>query len=119
MIERVLENLIKNSLKHTPSGGKVALTLAPREKGVEVKVSDTGCGIAQEDLPYIFERFYQPHQERVNGGSEGVGLGLAISRRIVELHGSHIAVSSAADRGTVFTFDLPIEGGVVALEASA
>jgi two-component system, OmpR family, sensor kinase len=108
MIERVLENLIRNALRHTPAGGAVRLLLTPRETGVEVRVSDTGCGICAEDMPYIFDRFYQPHQERES--AEGVGLGLAIARRILELHGSHIGASSEPQRGATFTFSLPVAG---------
>ena len=111
MIERVFENLIKNSLRHTPSGGTVTLALTPCDDAVRVKVIDTGCGISEEDLPYIFDRFYQPHQERDNGGRAGVGLGLAITSRIIELHGSTIEVISRINEGTVFSFDLPTRGG--------
>lgn len=110
MIERVLENPIKNSLAHTPGGGEVRLSLAPGAGGVAVEVSDTGCGIAEEDMPFIFERFYQPHQARRNG--DGVGLGLAISRRILELHGSRIEVGRPTRGGALFRFELPtVESG--------
>ncbi|MCB1741689.1 MAG: HAMP domain-containing histidine kinase [Gammaproteobacteria bacterium] len=105
MIERVLENLIRNAVRYTPRGGQVTLALAAHAKGVTVRLSDTGCGIAAEDMPYIFDRFYQPHKER--SASDGVGLGLAIARRILELHGSHIEAISEVSKGTTFTFDLP------------
>ncbi len=110
MIERVLENLIRNAIRHTPAGGRVRLLLTPRDDAVEVRVSDTGCGIAAEDMPYIFDRFYQPHQEREAGDGSGVGLGLAIARRILELHGSHIEASSEPRRGATFSFLLPVPG---------
>jgi len=107
MIERVLENLIRNALRHTPRDGRVTLSLSESDGGVAVRLSDTGCGIAPEHIPYIFDRFYQPHQERAEDGGDGVGLGLAIARRILELHGSVIEAHSELARGTTFTFNLP------------
>jgi hypothetical protein len=106
MIERVLENLLRNALRFTPAGGQVQLRLVAGEEAVSVHLSDTGCGIAPEDLPYIFDRFYQPHKERQ--ASDGVGLGLAISRRILELHGSRIEAHSEPQRGATFSFELPV-----------
>ena len=107
MIERVLENLIRNALRHTPRDGRVTLSLSESDGGVAVRLSDTGCGIAPEHMPYIFDRFYQPHQERAEDGGHGAGLGLAIARRILELHGSAIEAHSELARGTTFTFNLP------------
>lgn len=105
LIERVLENLIENALRYTPPNGLIALELLPSDRGVQVRVRDTGCGIAPEELPRIFDRFYQPDKSRnANPGSSG--LGLAIAKRILELHGSTIAVDSAVDRGTTFAFNL-------------
>jgi signal transduction histidine kinase len=72
---------------------------------VAVQVVDTGSGIAAEDLPYIFERFYQSDKMRTRGGA---GLGLAIARRIVELHGRTIRAASGDGQGTTFAFDLPV-----------
>ena len=106
MIERVLENLLRNALRFTPTGGQVHLRLAAGDDALRVSLSDTGCGIAPEHLPYIFDRFYQPHQERQAG--DGVGLGLAISRRILELHGSRIEARSEVQRGATFSFELPV-----------
>ncbi|MGA8260499.1 MAG: HAMP domain-containing sensor histidine kinase [Arenicellales bacterium] len=105
LIERVLENLLDNALRHTPEGGSVGLTLAPGERAVTVRLSDTGCGIAGEDLPHIFDRFYRPRASRA---SEGAGLGLAIARRILELHGGRIDAVSKLQAGTTFTFELPL-----------
>jgi two-component system OmpR family sensor kinase len=107
LIERVLDNLLQNALQYTAPGGtiKVALTLqGPR---IAVQVTDTGQGILPEDLPYIFERFYRAGKGRqdITGG---VGLGLAIAKRILELHGSSITVDSPVHGGTTFTFHLPI-----------
>ena len=111
LIERVLENLIDNALHHTPPGGKVTLALLPSPLGVTVTVADTGSGIAEAELPYIFERYYRASRvaEKVSGDSNasaGVGLGLAISQHILELHGSRLRVVSAVDVGTTFSFDL-------------
>ncbi|HEY9593129.1 MAG TPA: ATP-binding protein [Spirochaetia bacterium] len=105
MVERVLTNLIENALRYTPSGGTVRVLLAPDRGGVRVTVADTGIGIAPEDLPHVFERFYRADKarEKTTGGS---GLGLAIAREIVELHGGSLVVESAPGRGAAFTFTL-------------
>ncbi len=108
LIERVLDNLIENGLRHTPAGGRVIVAIAPGDGRVTVYVSDTGCGIAEHDLPHVFDRFYKPVHARRDGN--GAGLGLAIARRILELHGSEIRASSKAGAGTTVTFDLPIQG---------
>jgi signal transduction histidine kinase len=114
LLERALQNLVENALRYTPERGTVTVALDRLEANghvgprVEVRVSDTGCGIAAEDMPYIFERFYQPHQERAAGNGAGVGLGLAIARRILELHGSRIEAVSEPERGATFTFHLPV-----------
>lgn len=106
LIERVLENLLDNALRHTPEGGSIHLTLVPGEQAVTVQLSDTGCGIAGQDLPHIFDRFYRPRTAVAHNG-DGAGLGLAIARRILELHGGHIEAASELEAGTTFTFDLP------------
>jgi signal transduction histidine kinase len=106
MIERVLENLIENALRHTPQGGTVEVRLEPAGQGVTVQVRDNGCGIPAQELPRIFDRFYQLDKSR-SGSAGASGLGLAIARRILELHDSNIGVESALDQGTTFTFQLP------------
>ena len=108
LIERVLENLLDNALRHTPRGGSVGFTLVPGEHAVTVRLSDTGCGISEQDLPNIFDRFYRP---RGAGSGDGAGLGLAIARRILELHGGRIEAVSRLRAGTTFTFELPFSGG--------
>jgi signal transduction histidine kinase len=108
MIERVLENLIDNSFKHTPDKGLIRLRLSAGKDGVDISVSDTGCGIASEELPHILKRFYRRNDKRIDGSSEsGLGLGLAIASRIVELHGSQLSVASELQQGTEFRFTLP------------
>ncbi len=106
MIERVLTNLVDNALRHTPAGGSVRLDLDPAQGGVRITVSDTGEGIAAEDLPHVFERFYRADRSR-GRASGGAGLGLAIARHIVELHGGCLSVESAPGEGARFSFVLP------------
>jgi signal transduction histidine kinase len=105
LIERVLENLLDNALRHTPAGGRVSLEMLPDEKRVRVAVADTGSGIGVEDLPRVFDRFY-----RGGGQARGArsGLGLAIVRRIVELHGQTVSLTSTPGVGTCVEFGLPI-----------
>lgn len=106
MIETVLENLIGNALRHTPRGGEVCIEVEPEAGRVALRVSDSGCGIAREDLARLFDRYY--HVDRgEDADAGGTGLGLAIVRRIVELHGSAIRVESMLGQGSRFGFDLP------------
>ncbi len=115
MVERALENLVENALRHTAAGGEVRIEVQSREAGVQVRVRDTGCGIAREDLPHVFERYFQaPRLEDAARPADAdttarhhAGLGLAITRRIVAMHGSDIAVESELGVGTVFSFELP------------
>ncbi|MEK6747994.1 MAG: ATP-binding protein [Pseudomonadota bacterium] len=106
LIERALENLIENALRYTPAQGHVVLQLEHNAQGVGVYVRDTGCGIPEEELPRIFDRFYQLDKSR-NSSPGASGLGLSIAKRILELHGCAINVSSALLRGTTFSFQLP------------
>jgi signal transduction histidine kinase len=107
LIERVLENLIENAIKYTPEGGRIRLSLVPGPGHIAARVSDTGVGIPEHEIPHIFERFYRVEKSR-GEGTEGTGLGLAIARRILDLHGSRIAVESKPGDGTSFSFELPI-----------
>ncbi|HSD59297.1 MAG TPA: ATP-binding protein [Burkholderiales bacterium] len=106
MIERVLENLIENALRHTPRGGAVRVEVGAAGGKVGVRVADTGRGIPQEELAGVFERYYRVDRGEVADAGHA-GLGLAITRRIVELHGGTIRVESALGAGTAFSFDLP------------
>jgi len=104
MLQRVLENLLENGLRHTPAGGRISVSVNLDSAYVVVQITDTGCGIPAEDLPRIFERFYQQDINRT--GSNNAGLGLAIVQRILELHGSVIKVRSEINRGTTFSFQM-------------
>ena len=109
MIQRVFDNLLKNAITHTPENGMISIRLNSSHDGVNVTVEDTGIGINKEDLPRVFNRFYQtslPLQSKEKS-REGLGLGLAIVKRILELHGSEIEVSSRREAGTCFRFTLP------------
>jgi signal transduction histidine kinase len=109
LIERVLENLIDNALRHTPQGGTVGVDVEPCAGRVHVRVRDTGCGIAAQHLPHVFERYFRgPRVEGGAGDAGHHGLGLAIAKRIVALHGGEIRVFSAPGAGTAFTFDVPV-----------
>ena len=111
MIERVLDNLIDNSLKHTPAGGCVRLRLSTEQGKVQVCVTDTGYGIDEDELPHIFKRFYRNANSGEDSSAEsGLGLGLAIASRILELHGSRLSVHSVLHQGTSFRFSLPAPG---------
>jgi signal transduction histidine kinase len=105
-VKQVLLNLLSNALKFTPEGGRVRVDAALGEAAAEISVSDTGVGIAPQDLAAVFEEFRQVGTAAKN--VEGTGLGLAISRKFVELHGGTIAVKSVVGEGSTFTFTLPL-----------
>lgn len=105
-IEQVLTNLIDNALRHTSENGKVTVRVKVLSKGIKFEVQDTGSGIPEEDLPFVFERFYKADKARTRGRS-GTGLGLAIAKNIVESHGGEIYVHSIVNKGTTFSFFLP------------
>ncbi len=108
LVQRVLENLIRNALKFTPTGGSISIRLDSKPGAVAVAIEDTGCGIAEKDLEHVFDRFYRA-ENSTQEGTNNSGLGLAIVRKILDLHGSRITVSSQVDQGTCFEFDLPTE----------
>ena len=107
LIERTLTNLLENALAHTPAGGHIVLSVHVHDGRVVLRVTDSGSGIAADDLPHIFERFYRADKARSLDG-KGSGLGLAIVKRILELHDSEIKVESELGRGATFWFDLPL-----------
>ncbi len=107
LIERVLENLIENALRYTPQGGRITVILSRMGEKIMTRVTDTGCGIPPNDLPHIFDRYYQAGKKH-HAGETGAGLGLAITKRILELHGSTIEVESVLNQGTTFSFHLAV-----------
>ena len=107
LIQRVLENLVRNAVQFAPDNGEITISIAERSDAVSVAVADNGPGIAEKDLPRIFDRFYRA-LDGEEARSDSSGLGLAIVKRILDLHGSRITVSSKLDHGTRFEFALPI-----------
>ncbi len=105
MIGRVLGNLIHNALKFTPLHGAITIGATSNDRETVVSVSDTGEGIAPEELPRIFERFYKVDRAR---GSSGTGLGLSIARHVIEAHGGKIWAESKLAKGTTVYFSLPV-----------
>jgi two-component system sensor histidine kinase ResE len=105
-IEQVLTNLIDNAIRHTDENGMVKVIVERSGDGVTIHVQDSGSGIPEEDLPFVFERFYKADKARTRGRS-GTGLGLAIAKNIVEAHKGTISVHSKLHEGTTFTFYLP------------
>jgi signal transduction histidine kinase len=98
---QVFSNLVGNAVKFTPAGGTVTISASVQQSAVKFEVSDTGVGIAEENLPHIFDRFWH------SGHTTGSGLGLAIAKGIVEAHGGRIWARSS-DRGSTFAFTLPL-----------
>src|SRR4029434_10181102 len=99
-------HLLSNAIKFTPEGGRIEVLAAPKGGFVEVSVTDTGVGIAPEDQEAVFEEFRQvgTAEKKV----EGIGLGLTLCRRFIELHGGRIWVKSEVGAGSTFTFSLPL-----------
>jgi two-component system phosphate regulon sensor histidine kinase PhoR len=108
LLSEVWVNLLHNSIKFTPPGGKISVTLCQQAGQVEVTIKDTGVGISVEDQERVFERFFKSDRarDRAKGGS---GLGLSIARKIVDLHKGTIKVESRLGEGAVFTVSLPVE----------
>ncbi|MBV4358826.1 sensor histidine kinase [Pinibacter aurantiacus] len=106
LTERVFQNLLDNAFSHTPEGGSIIVSLINEDEGIKVQVSDTGVGIAKEQQPFIFERYRQPGSAQ--GEKKGMGIGLAIVKKILELHQATIEVISEPGRGTTFLFVLPV-----------
>ena len=109
-IRQVVFNLLSNAVKFTPEGGRIDVSTAREDGEVRIAVRDTGPGIASADQELIFEEF---HQARSGDGErpEGTGLGLALSKKLVQLHGGRIWVESEVGKGSTFIFTLPVESG--------
>lgn len=105
LLRRALTNLMSNALAHTPRGGRIQLEADTGERGVDITVRDTGCGIAAEHLTKIFDRFYRVDPAR--SSAESTGLGLAVVKSIAELHGATMTVDSRVGGGSAFTMHFP------------
>ncbi|MFD1850522.1 ATP-binding protein [Oceanobacillus bengalensis] len=107
-IEQVLTNLIDNAIRHTDKNGNVSVSISNDEKLFQVSVKDNGSGISEEDLPFVFERFYKADKSRTrNKVKKGTGLGLSIAKNIVVAHEGTINVKSKLNQGTTFSFQIP------------
>lgn len=106
-ISRIFINLLTNAVKYTPNGGSVRIVLLRQDENAIIRVEDTGTGIAEEDLPFIFERFYRTDRSR-SSRTGGAGIGLTIVKAIVEMHHGKISVQSEVGKGTEFEVALPI-----------
>ncbi len=104
-MKQILLNLLSNAVKFTPEGGRIAVAAGPIAGGIEVSVTDSGIGIAPEDCEAVFEEFRQVGAQSA-AKAEGTGLGLALARKFVELHGGRIGVTSEVGKGSTFTFSL-------------
>ncbi len=104
LMERVIQNLVDNAIKFTPQGGTVAVDIVKNKGAFQVSISDTGIGIGEQSLPFVFDRYKKLDSDSKN--DTGAGLGLAIVKRILELHGIEISVSSSKDEGTKFFFEI-------------
>ncbi len=112
LIERVLVNLLENSFRFVPTDGTITITLIEIVQQIQIQVSDNGSGIPETELPFIFDRFYQLDKNRnVENGNSGIGL--AIVKRILELHSSKIEVSSIPNNKTTFSFTLPASSNLI------
>lgn len=106
-IALALDNLLGNAAKYTPSGGEVALRVDVDDSVLQIQVQDSGVGIGQDDLSKVFDKFFRSDDPRVRDET-GTGLGLAMTREIVHLHGGEISVQSKIDEGTTFSMTLPL-----------
>jgi signal transduction histidine kinase len=106
-IATVLVNLLGNAIKYTPTGGRVAFRVRASDQNLEISIEDTGVGIAADELPRVFEKFYRSSDPRVQE-QKGTGLGLALSQEVVRLHGGRITVESQIDKGSTFHLTLPL-----------
>jgi two-component system phosphate regulon sensor histidine kinase PhoR len=106
-LEQVLNNLVGNAIKYSPDGGEVIVTARREGDSALVSVRDEGIGISQEDRDQLFDRFYRASAER-RGGATGLGLGLYVTRRVVEAHGGTVGVDSELGKGSTFYFTLPL-----------
>jgi heavy metal sensor kinase len=110
-LTRLFLNLLDNAMRYTPDGGSIRVTGRGDSTRVIVEVSDNGIGIAAEDLPHVFDRFYRVDKARTSSDRDHHGLGLSIAQAIAHAHGGHIAVTSELGKGSIFTVNLPLVVG--------
>jgi signal transduction histidine kinase len=109
-LEQILLNLLDNAARHAPKGGRIVLRAGPADDGyVELSIEDSGPGIPEEELPYIWERFYKVDKARRQNRTGGTGLGLVIVKQLVELHGGRVRAENMAEGGAKFTVTLPVD----------
>lgn len=107
-VEELITILVDNALKYSPSSSKIQVTLQKKGKKARFQVTNSGKGIAADDLPHIFERFYRVDESRTGGGTAGFGLGLSLAKKIVEIHKGDLSASSEPNKKTTFTVSLPL-----------
>ena len=107
--KQIMLNIMSNAVKFTPDGGSVTVTAVPSESAVAISIKDTGTGIAPEDHAAVFEEFRQVGRDSARK-AEGTGLGMPLTKRLVELHGGTIDVESAVGNGATFRVVLPVRG---------
>ena len=105
-ISQVINNLLSNAYKFTPAGGSVEVKVKRQDREIQISVRDTGVGIPDGDIPFIFERFFRGGNGE--NGAKGSGIGLTIAKELTEAHGGKIEVRSALNRGSEFTLRLPL-----------
>ncbi len=108
-ISELVKVLVENALLYSPKNSVINISLSKRGQNARFKITNQGPGISADKLPYIFDRFYRADESRTNGNQKGHGLGLALAKKIVELHNGELSVSSAPDSDTTFVFKLPIK----------
>ena len=108
LLSQVWINLLSNSIKFTPEGGKVSVELRQQGNNVAFKIQDTGIGISEEDQAHVFERFFKADKFRTRANNSGSGLGLSIVQKIVDMHHGTITVESKVGIGTTFKVNLPL-----------
>ena len=111
---QILRNLIQNAITHTPAGGDIVVTAQAMPDAMRIAVRDTGCGIAPEHLPNVFERFYRADSSRTRA-TGGSGLGLAIVKQLVQAQGGTVDIASTEGLGTTVSLTLPLAGGELAV----
>ncbi len=111
-LEHLTSNLIQNAIQYTPAGGTIEVTVLQKASMMELAVKDTGIGIASEDLPHVFDRFYKADSARTHHAG-GAGLGLSIVKAIVEFHEGHIRIDSTLNEGTQVAVELPRKDKII------